>query len=261
MPPNPLRTTSPHSSLHSPPTGRSWSARYTRDEVAEGSRGRKARGTQPPSTRRCSHLSDTISAHVGPAPFLDPLLIAFSPTPHLRDLQLTPFNQHAALSIPHIAEFVHAHSASDGPPHSKPAPVLAPVELSESSARERKAKQDQGQRVKAATAATAEAEHKRKEKERRDWEEHEREERASHEKEREDEGTGEEAWREKWAARVLRRRLTRSPPSPPSPTLTAPQLPTAPTPLPPTLARHKTPTPAKSNQLQARKPVTGSMGV
>ncbi|KAI0284075.1 hypothetical protein BC826DRAFT_170301 [Russula brevipes] len=197
-------------------------------------------------------------AYVGPAPFLDPLLIVFSPTPHLRDLQLTLFNQPAALSIPHIAEFVHARSASDGPPHSKSAPVLAPVEFSESSARERKAKQDQEQRVKAATAATAEAEHKHKEKERRDREEREREERASREKERKDEGTGEEVWREKRAARVLRRRLTRSPPSPPSPTLTAPQLPTAPTPLPPTLAHHKTPTPAKSNQLQARKPVTGS---
>ncbi|KAI0287993.1 hypothetical protein BC826DRAFT_723316 [Russula brevipes] len=42
--------------------------------------------------------------------------------------------------------------------------------------------------------------------------------------------------------RGLRRRLTRSPPSPPSPTLTAPQLPTSLTPLLPTPARRKTPT-------------------
>ncbi|KAI0281887.1 hypothetical protein BC826DRAFT_1111118 [Russula brevipes] len=73
-------------------------------------------------------------AYVGPAPFLDALLSAFSAAPHLRDLHLTLFNQPAALSIPHIAEFIHAHSASDGPPHSKPAPTLAPAEFSESSA-------------------------------------------------------------------------------------------------------------------------------
>jgi hypothetical protein len=57
----------------------------------------------------------------------------FSVAPHLRDLHLTLFNQ-PALSIPHIAEFIHAHSASDSPPDSKPVPTLVLAEFSESSA-------------------------------------------------------------------------------------------------------------------------------
>ncbi|KAI0281080.1 hypothetical protein BC826DRAFT_1144219 [Russula brevipes] len=119
----------------------------------------------------------------------------------------------------------------------------AEQEEKEKKARERKAKQDQEQCVKATTAAAAEAEHKRKEKERCDREEHESEECASRKKEREDEGAGEETWREKWVGEgCCKRRLTRSPLSPPSPTPTTPQLPMSPTPLPPTPARRKTPT-------------------
>ncbi|KAI0289858.1 hypothetical protein BC826DRAFT_588094 [Russula brevipes] len=73
--------------------------------------------------------------YVGPAPFLDALLAAFSAAPHLRDLHLTLFDQ-LALSIPHIAEFIHAHAGdcSDGPPNSKPEPTLALAEISEFSA-------------------------------------------------------------------------------------------------------------------------------
>ncbi|KAI0286131.1 hypothetical protein BC826DRAFT_1109127 [Russula brevipes] len=61
-------------------------------------------------------------AYMGPAPFLNALLSAFSAAPHLQDLHLTLFNQPAALSIPHIAEFIHAHSASDGLPTRSPRP-------------------------------------------------------------------------------------------------------------------------------------------
>ncbi|KAI0285537.1 hypothetical protein BC826DRAFT_1109294 [Russula brevipes] len=72
-------------------------------------------------------------AYVGPAPFLDALLATFSAAPHLRDLHLTLFNQPTTLSILHIAEFVHAYSANNGPPHLRPVPTLAPTEFSESS--------------------------------------------------------------------------------------------------------------------------------
>ncbi|KAI0286321.1 hypothetical protein BC826DRAFT_1121221 [Russula brevipes] len=92
----------------------------------------------------------------------------------------------------------------------------AEQEEKEKKAHERKAKQDQEQRAKARSVLAARRSAKTKEQRK----------------------LGERNGRRG----LLQRQLTQSPPSPPSPTLTALQFPTSPTPLPPTLAHRKTPT-------------------